>query len=61
MRKNIWVLILSRLLFLQIIHYGVQEIEQRKDVVVPEKAEQAASPEKLLPRTSVRKPSLQRM
>lgn len=44
MRKNIWVLILSRLLFLQIIHYGVQEIEQRKDVVVPEKAEQAAFP-----------------
>ena len=53
MRKNIWVLILSRLLFLQIIHYGVQEIEQRKDVVVPEKA--------ALPQTSVRKPSLQRM
>lgn len=45
MRKNIWVLLLSRLLFLQIIYFGVQEIEQRKDVVIPEKKEQVAIPQ----------------
>ena len=45
MRKNIWVLLLSRLLFLQIIYFGVQETEQRKDVVVPEKKEQATVPQ----------------
>ena len=45
MRKNIWVLLLSRLLFLQIIYFGVQETEQRKVVAVPEKKEQAAIPQ----------------
>lgn len=45
MQKNIWVLLLSRLLFLQIIYFGFQETEQRKDVVVPEKKEQAAVPQ----------------
>nr|WP_321292056.1 class B sortase [uncultured Trichococcus sp.] len=49
MRKNIWVLLLSRLLFLQIIHYGVQEIELRKDVTMPEKGDQSAFP---LPKAS---------
>lgn len=44
MRKKIGVLVLSSLFFLQIIHYGVQEREQRKDVRVPEKEEQAVAP-----------------
>jgi len=44
MRKYIGVFVLSSLLFLQIIHYGIQEREQRKDVRVPEKEEQAGFP-----------------
>ncbi|PTQ83283.1 sortase B [Trichococcus patagoniensis] len=54
MQKSIWVLLLTKLLFLQIIYFGVQEIEQRKDVVVPEKKAQVAVPQQMASSTDFR-------